>query len=579
MCGDLREEHTGREVFLCGWVHTRRDHGGVIFIDLRDRSGLVQVVCNPEASGEAHARAHQARAEYVLACRGEVRLRPPESVNPNLATGGVEVLAREVEVLNPSRTPPFEIQDGGGPEESLRLRYRYLDLRRPEMQEALLLRGAVTRTVRSYLDGEGFIDLETPMLTKSTPEGARDFVVPSRLQAGRFYALPQSPQLFKQLLMVAGFDRYYQIVKCFRDEDLRADRQPEFTQIDMEMSFVESADVMAAVEGMFARLWRDILGLELALPLERISWRRSMETYGDDRPDARFGMPISDLSGIFAASGLKLFREALERGELVRGFRLEGVRSPSRKALDELVEYARQLGSSGLVWAVREGDELRSPVAKHLAEGEKRDLVSALGLEDGEAGLVMLGGFAETSERLSRLRRHCVEKFGLKPSRPWSLLWVVDFPLFEWDEEERRYKSNHHPFTSPKPECLERLEEEPLQALSDSYDLVINGSEVGGGSIRIHRRDLQERVFRLLGLGEEEAREKFGFLLEALEYGAPPHGGVAFGLDRLVMLLAGRDNIRDVIAFPKTQSGADLLTGAPDVLYPQQLKELRLKTL
>ncbi len=579
MCGDLREGHAGEEVALCGWVNTRRDHGGVIFLDLRDRSGLVQLVCNPELSPRAHALAHQARAEYVMACRGEVRLRPPEAVNPALATGKVEVMVRELELLNPAQTPPFEIQEGVTPDESLRLRYRYLDLRRSVMQETLLLRAAVTRTVRSYLDENGFIELETPMLTKSTPEGARDFVVPSRLQPGRFYALPQSPQLFKQLLMVAGFDRYYQVVKCFRDEDLRADRQPEFTQIDMEMSFVDADEVMTTVEGMFSRVFREVRGFEMKTPLPRLTWRRSMELYGDDRPDLRFGMTISELTELFASSESRLFREALGRGESVRGFRLDGVTSPSRKILDELVEFARGLGSAGLIWVVREGDDLRSPLSRHLSEEEKTGIVEGLGLGEGEAGLLLLGTFEETSERLSRLRRHCVERFGMEPRTPWSMVWIVDFPLFEWDEEEGRYKSNHHPFTSPKTEHLDYLEKEPLRVLSDSYDLVINGSEVGGGSIRIHRRDLQERVFRLLGLGEEEAWEKFGFLLEALEYGAPPHGGVAFGLDRLVMLLAGRDNIRDVIAFPKTQSGTDLLTGAPDVLYPQQLGELRLKTI
>ncbi len=580
MCGDLRPEHIGREVTVCGWVHTRRDHGGVIFIDLRDRTGLVQAVFNPAAGGEAHGRAHAVRGEYVLACRGEVKARPADAVNPHLATGEVELWVSEAEVLAEARTPPFEIQDGVGVDEAVRLRHRFLDLRRPEMQEVMQLRARVTRAVRDYLDGQGFLDIETPVLGKSTPEGARDFVVPSRLQPGRFYALPQSPQLYKQLLMVAGYDRYYQIVKCFRDEDLRADRQPEFTQIDLEMSFVTAGDVIDCMEGMFAHLFREVRGEELPLPMERITWRRSMELYGDDRPDPRYGMPISDLTEAFRDSGVQLFRQALASGGLIRGFKAEGARSPSRKVLDGLVDYARGLGASGLIWVVGEaGGDLRSPLAKHFSDEEKRALCAALALGEGEVGLLMVGSFLETSEWLSRLRRHCVEVFALEPSTAWSFLWVVDFPLFEWDEEEKRYKSNHHPFTSPSPESLAALEDDPLSALSDSYDLVMNGSEVGGGSIRIHRRDLQERIFRLLGLGEAEAREKFGHLLEALEYGAPPHGGLAFGLDRLVMLLAGRDNIRDVIAFPKTQSGACPLTGAPDVLYPQQLRELRLKTL
>jgi aspartyl-tRNA synthetase len=580
MCGDIRIDHAGQQVTVCGWVHTRRDHGGVIFIDLRDRTGLVQVVFNPAASAEAHRRAHEVRGEYVLSCRGEVKPRPAEAVNPNLATGGIELWVSEVEVLAESHTPPFEIQDGIGVDEAVRLRYRYLDLRRPEMQEIMLLRAKVTRAVRDYLDGEGFVDIETPVLGKSTPEGARDFVVPSRLQSGHFYALPQSPQLYKQLLMVAGYDRYYQIVKCFRDEDLRADRQPEFTQIDLEMSFVTSDDVISCMEGMFAHLFRQVKGMELALPLPRISWQRSMELYGDDRPDPRYGMLIYEVTSIFKESGLQLFQQALAAGELIRGLKIEGVKAPSRKVLDELVDYAKGLGASGLIWVVREENgDLRSPLAKYFSDEEKRELASALGLETGEVGLLMVGSFRETSERLARLRKYCVERFSLEPSTEWSFLWVVDFPLFEWDDEEKRYKSNHHPFTSPSPEFLDGLEEDPTAALSDSYDLVMNGNEVGGGSIRIHRRDVQERIFKLLGLGEAEAREKFGHLLEALEYGAPPHGGLAFGLDRLVMLLAGRDNIRDVIAFPKTQSGACLLTGAPDVLYPLQLRELRLKPL
>ncbi len=580
MCGELRSDHTGQEVTVCGWVHTRRDHGGVIFIDLRDRTGLVQVVFNPAASETAHGMAHGVRGEYVLACRGEVKARPADAVNPNLGTGSVELWVSEVEVLSESRTPPFEILDGVGVDESVRLRHRFLDLRRPEMQQVMMLRAAVTRAVRNYLDGEGFIDIETPVLGKSTPEGARDFVVPSRLQAGHFYALPQSPQLYKQLLMVAGYDRYYQIVKCFRDEDLRADRQPEFTQIDLEMSFVDAGDVISCMEGMFAHLFREVKGEELPLPIERITWQRSMELYGDDRPDPRYGMLISDLTAVFDQSGVQLFQSALAAGELIRGFKVEGAKAPSRKVLDELVDYAKGLGASGLIWVVADqGTELRSPMAKFFSDGEKAALREALALETGDVGLLMVGNFRKTSEWLARLRKHCVEKFSLEPSTEWSFLWVVDFPLFEWDEEEKRYKSNHHPFTSPSPEFLDKLEEDPTAALSDSYDLVMNGNEVGGGSIRIHRRDVQERIFKLLGLDEAEAREKFGHLLEALEFGAPPHGGLAFGLDRLVMLLAGRDNIRDVIAFPKTQSGACLLTGAPDVLYPQQMRELHLKIL
>ncbi len=578
-CGQLRPRHEGEEVVLAGWVQTRRDHGGVIFIDLRDRTGIVQVVFNPEISEEAHSIAGRARSEFVLWCRGTVRRRPQDAVNPHLATGEVEVFAKKVEVLSESKTPPFEIQDGVGVDEALRLRYRYLDLRRPEMREAMLLRAGTMRKVREYLEAHGFVEIETPMLTKSTPEGARDFVVPSRLQPGHFYALPQSPQLFKQLLMVAGFDRYYQIVKCFRDEDFRADRQPEFTQIDLEMSFAEADDVMSLMEGMFSRLYREICSREVELPFPRISYHESLELYGNDRPDMRYGMKIVELSGIFAHSELRIFQESLSRGERIRGFRIEGLSSPTRKILDQMVDFAKAQGAAGLIWVVREGEDLNSPVAKFLSVKEKAELSAALGLGQGDVGLLLVGAMEKTSEVLARLRRYCVENFSPPKKSDLSLVWVVDFPLFEWDEKEGRYKSNHHPFTSPKRESLEILEERPLEVLSDTYDLVINGVEVGGGSIRIHQRSVQEAVFRVLGLSEEETKEKFGFLLEAFEYGPPPHGGVAFGLDRIVMLLAGKESIRDVIAFPKTQSGVDLLTGAPDVLYPQQLKELRIRPL
>jgi aspartyl-tRNA synthetase len=549
----------------------------VIFIDLRDRSGLVQLVFNPGVSPESHHLAGEVRNEFVLSCAGVVRERPPEAVNPQLSTGEVEILVEELEILSRSKTPPFEIGSDVRVDEALRLRYRYLDLRRPEMREALLLRAATARVIRDFLDEKGFVEIETPMLTKSTPEGARDFVVPSRLQAGHFYALPQSPQLFKQLLMVAGFDRYYQIARCFRDEDLRADRQPEFTQIDLEMSFVEAEDVICLMDEMFARVYLKIQGRELNLPLPRISYRQSLERFGDDRPDLRFGMEIRSLNEIFRRSELRIIRDGLSSGADVRGFRLDQVTGPPRRTLDELVEHARSGGAEGLIWVIREGEELRSPVAKYFSPDEQDALISELELDQGEVGLIMVGPFREVSEHLARLRRHCIEKFSIKPRSDLSLVWVTDFPLFDWDEEERRYKSNHHPFTSPKRESLEFLEERPLEALSDSYDLVVDGVEIGGGSIRIHDRSVQERVFRVLGLGEEEAREKFGFLMEAFEYGPPPHGGVAFGFDRLVMLLAGRESIREVIAFPKTQSGADLLTGAPDILDAQQLRELRIR--
>jgi aspartyl-tRNA synthetase len=577
-CGDLRTDDVGREVVLNGWVQRRRDHGGVIFIDVRDVTGIVQVVCNPELSAQAHGAAGDVRGEYVLSCRGTVRKRPEESVNHKLPTGEVEVLAEEMTVIATSATPPFEIEEDSGVDEALRLRYRYLDIRRPDLRDALIMRSRITGEVRSFLASRGFLEIETPILTKSTPEGARDFVVPSRLQPGSFYALPQSPQLFKQLLMVAGLDRYYQIARCFRDEDMRADRQLEFTQIDLEMSFVEPDDIMTLMDEMFAHLFRETLGVELALPLPRMTWHEAMERYGSDRPDTRYAMEIRDLSALFARSGFTVFRSALDGGGRVRGFRVDGMVSPPRRELDGLVEEAQRLGASGLIWMVREGEGLRSPVAKFLSEEEVAGLLRDSGLEEGQV-LVVAAGAAETGQVLAGLRDHCARRFAPPPRERYSFVWVKDFPLFAWDEEEKRYKSNHHPFTSPSRECLDFLEERPLEANSDSYDMVLNGVELGGGSIRIHDAGVQDRIFRLLGLSREEAQEKFGFLLEALRYGAPPHGGIAYGLDRIVMLMAGRDSIRDVIAFPKTQSGADLLSGAPDAIYPDQLRELRLRPI
>ena len=577
-CGTLRPEEVGREVILNGWVQRRRDHGGVIFIDLRDVTGLVQVVFNPEVSEEAHAVAGEVRGEFVLSCRGKVRMRPEESVNPNLPTGEVEVMADEATVITSSLTPPFEIQEDTVVDEALRLRYRYLDIRRPDQRDALVLRSRVTAEVRNFLTSRGFLEIETPILTKSTPEGARDFVVPSRLQAGKFYALPQSPQLFKQLLMIAGLDRYYQIARCFRDEDMRADRQLEFTQIDLELSFVEPGDVISLMDEMFVQLFREVLGIELREPFPRITWHEAMDRYGTDRPDIRWGMEIADFSGVFAGSGFKVFRSVLEKGGKVRGFKVDGLVSPPRRELDGMVEEAQRLGASGLVWMVREGDGLKSPAAKFLSDDEISVTVREAGLQEGEV-LVLTAGGEETNPVLAGMREYCARRFAPPSEERFSFVWVNDFPLFDWDEEEKRYKSNHHPFTSPARECLEYLEERPLEVTSDSYDMVLNGVELGGGSIRIHDPELQDRVFRILGLSEEEARDKFGFLLEALRYGPPPHGGIAYGLDRMVMLMAGKDSIRDVIAFPKTQSGADPLTGAPDAVYPGQLKELRLRPI
>jgi aspartyl-tRNA synthetase len=577
-CGTLNLEDVGREVTLNGWVQRRRDHGGVIFIDLRDVTGLAQVVFNPELNAQAHAAAGDVRGEYVLSCRGVVRARPEESINPKLATGEVEVMAEELSVITASLTPPFEIEEDSGVDEALRLRYRYLDIRRPDLRDSLILRSRVTGEVRNFLTARGFLEIETPILTKSTPEGARDFVVPSRLQPGKFYALPQSPQLFKQLLMVAGLDRYYQIARCFRDEDMRADRQLEFTQIDLEMSFVEPDDIISLMDDMFSHLFREVLEIELKTPFPSMTWHEAMERYGSDRPDTRFGMEIKDLSGVFAQSGFKVFRSALDGGGRVRGFKVDGLVAPPRRELDGMVDEAQRLGASGLVWMVREGEGLKSPVAKFLGEEEIAGIIRQEGMEEGEV-LLLAAGAAEINPILAGLRDYCASRFAPPPRERFSFIWITDFPLFDWDEEEKRYKSNHHPFTSPSRQCLAYLEERPLEVTSDSYDMVLNGVELGGGSIRIHEAELQDRVFRLLGLSRKEAEEKFGFLLEAFRFGPPPHGGIAYGLDRMVMLMADRDSIRDVIAFPKTQSGADLMSGAPDSIYPDQLKDLRLRPI
>jgi len=577
-CGDLRAADAGQEVVLNGWVQRRRDHGGLIFLDLRDRAGLAQVVFNPQISPEAHAAAEDIRGEFVLAVEGTVGRRPEEAVNPNLGTGEVEVTARSVQVLSTSKTPPFEVKDGVKVDESLRLRYRYLDLRRPEMAGNFVLRAAVSKQVRDFLDAQGFLEIETPMLTKSTPEGARDFVVPARLQTGHFFALPQSPQLFKQILMVAGFDRYYQIVRCFRDEDLRADRQPEFTQIDLEMSFIQSEDIIVLMERMFARVFEGALGLQLELPFLRLTHKEAMNLYGTDRPDLRYGMGFLDFTDVFEDAGFEFFKQVAKDGGVVRGFKVQGLTSPTRKQLDALVDKAKELGASGLVWMVgEEGNGLRSPISKFLTSAEMQPISERARFWPGEVLLLAAGPQAEVIEVLAGLRAHCIEEFSPEPEERFAFTWVVDFPLFDWDEEEKRFKSNHHPFTSPNPESIPFLEEKPLEALSDSYDLVLNGVEIGGGSIRIHDGALQQRIFNLLGLDPEESGEKFGFLLEAFEYGPPPHGGIAFGLDRLVMIMAGRATIRDTIAFPKTQTASDLMAGAPDTISAAQLKELHLR--
>jgi len=559
-----------------GWVHGRRDHGGVTFVDLRDRSGLVQVVCNPQVSPAAHAAAKDIRLEYVLAVRGVLAQRSPETVNPNLPTGAVEISATELRVLNASRTTPFLVDDTTGPSENARLRYRYLDLRRPQMYENLRLRHRLAKTVRDYLDSQGFLEIETPFLTRSTPEGARDYLVPSRVNPGMFYALPQSPQLFKQLLMVGGMDKYFQIVRCFRDEDLRADRQPEFTQIDIEMSFVRPADIFRLTEGMMTRLCREIKGEELTPAFPRLTYAEAMARFGNDKPDIRFGLELRELTGLFRETGVQVFIDVVGKGGVIRGVVVPNA-TLSRKELDDLNPLAVSFGAKGLAWVRMTATGWQSPLAKFVSDEKKGEIAAALGLQEGDLLLMVADQERTVCDVLSRLRLYLGDKLGLVAKDELRFLWVTDFPLLEYDGEAKRYVAMHHPFTSPREDDLPLLEADPGRVRAMAYDLVLNGVELGGGSIRNHRLDVQQRVFARLGIGETEAQEKFGFLLEALSYGAPPHGGIAFGFDRLVMLFAGADSLREVIAFPKTAKAVCLLTQAPSPVEPKQLRELSIK--
>jgi len=560
-----------------GWVHRRRDHGGVIFVDLRDRTGLVQVVFNPEVSSEAHREAHRIRSEYVLACRGLVRKRPEGMENPNMKTGDLEVMVEELAILNEAKTPPFMIEGGTEVAENVRLRYRYLDLRRPELQRNLFLRSRAAAATREYFHREGFIEVETPFLTKSTPEGARDYLVPSRINPGTFYALPQSPQIFKQLLMVAGFDRYYQIVKCFRDEDLRADRQPEFTQVDIEMSFIDEDDIIRTMEGYMAHLFSACLGVELKTPFPRLPYREALARYGKDNPDTRFGMEMVDVTDLFRETAFQLFRETVEGGGIIKAMRIEDDRRLSRKDLDGLRDYVSEYGAKGLAWARIQKEGWTSPIAKFLNEGETKGVEEKTAAREGDLIVFVADIPAVVHESLGNLRLHVARKLDLIRKDDFAFTWITEFPLFEYSETEKRFVSTHHPFTSPYYEDLPYLETDPGRVRARAYDLVLNGSEIGGGSIRIHDRKVQARIFDALGLSQEETRVKFGFLLDALEYGTPPHGGIAFGFDRLVMLMTGADSIRDVIAFPKTQKAACLLTDAPSRVSVEQLLELSLK--
>lgn len=572
-CGQLNLADDGAEVCLMGWVQYRRDHGGLIFVDLRDKAGLTQVVFSPDLAPEAHERAHILRSEYVIAIKGKVRPRPEGMRNPDMPTGEIEVVAYDWKLLNTSKTPPFPIEERSEAGENLRLTWRYLDLRRPRMQANLFLRHKIAQTIRAYLDENGFVEVETPVLTKSTPEGARDFLVPSRLNQGQFYALPQSPQLFKQLLMVGGLDRYFQIVRCFRDEDLRADRQPEFTQVDLEMSFVDEKGVQKIAEGMMSRIFKNILNIDLELPFPQMTWQEAMDKYGVDKPDTRFGLELHNVTDIVRDSEFKLFNSA----KLVKALRLPDGGTLSRKEIDDLTEFVKIYGAKGLAWIKIKENEWQSPIAKFLSSDEREKLTALLCLKPGDIIFFQAGDPAVVNAALGNLRVQLAKQLNLIPENQYNFLWVTEFPLFEYDEDEKRYVACHHPFTAPKEGDLEKMISEPENTLARAYDLVLNGNEVGGGSIRIHSADVQRKMFRALGFEDEKAEEQFGFLINALEYGAPPHGGIAFGLDRLVMLLAGASSIRDVIAFPKTQKATDLMTEAPAKVDSAQLRELGLR--
>jgi len=573
--GGLRPFDVGREVTLLGWVQSRRDLGGLIFIDLRDREGITQVVCNPQEAAEAAAAAGQVRSEYVIAVRGIVAVRPAGTENPKYPTGQIEVRARALRVLNPSETPPFPIADEGEVDEAVRLRYRYLDLRRPSMYRRLHFRHLLAKAIRDFLSREGFLEIETPMLIKSTPEGARDFLVPSRLQPGRFYVLPQSPQLFKQLLKVAGVERYFQIVRCFRDEDLRADRQPEFTQVDVELSFVGMEDVLALTERMVAFAARETIGVDVPLPLPRLTYADAMNRYGSDKPDLRFGMEIIDCSDLFRGTGFQVFARALASGGAVRGICAPRASGYSRREVAELEAAARAAGAAGLVPVHLDPESVRGPLARFLTPSTVDGLRDRFQAREGDLLLLVTGPPREASIALGRLRLDLGRRLGVTSGR-WAFAWVVEFPLLE-PTPEGRLSAVHHPFTAPMDEDLPLLETQPLRTRAKAYDLILNGVELGGGSIRIHRLDLQSRLFSLLGIAPPVAQERFGFLLDAFQYGAPPHGGIALGFDRMVMTLADQDSIREVIAFPKTQSATDLMTGAPSEVDPEALEEVHIQ--
>ena len=575
-CGELRNEHAGAAVTLMGWVDSWRDHGGVFFVDLRDRYGKTQIVFHPDA-GEMYQNAKDLRNEFVIAVAGEVALRPSGMINKNIATGEVEIVARELKLLNPAKVPPFEISGYVEASEDLRLKYRYLDLRRPDMQRNLLIRQHLDKTTRDYLERNNFVNIETPTLMRSTPEGARDYLVPSRLYKGRFYALPQSPQMYKQILMVAGMDRYYQIVRCFRDEDTRADRQPEFTQIDIEMSFVDQEEVMAMIEGLVAAMMQNILDRKISLPLPRLTYAEAMSRFGSDKPDLRFGLEIRNVTTLAGQSEFKIFVETAASGKTVQALALPQGAKYSRKQIDDLTQYVTQMGAKGLVAAKVTDSGWEGSAAKFFSAGLIEKVNSALNAKAGDLLFFVADEEEKAQKVLGALRLRLAQEEKLIPENSYNLLWIVDFPLLEFDEEEKRWMARHHPFTAPKDEDIPLMDTSPEKVRAKAYDLVLNGTEIAGGSIRIHQRDLQKKMFGLLNLSDAEVENKFGFLLEAFEYGAPPHGGIAFGFDRLVMLFAGRKSIREVIAFPKTNAAVSLMDGAPSTVDEKQLRELGIK--